>query len=220
MCKNKLQGAFILKNNNLRLIKLIISAFAVINLIFLFFFHYGMETVPSTSVKNDIPRLGTSLSLPSRFPAVTDLDLPNLGAKLSAAGSLKAIAADGTDITDKITCEAELDKHDERIALATFSVQGESDKKPVTITVKLPVTLNRPVLVLSSDTAELEKGEAFIPLNYVREAVDASGMSIIDNITLIGNVNTSRHGTYKVTFQAKDANGYVSDPKTLTVTVN
>ncbi len=220
MCKNKLQEVLILKNNNRRLIKIIISAFAVINFIALFFFHYGMDTGTYSSAGADTPRLGTTLSLPSRFPAVTDIDIANLGRKLADAGSLKATAADGTDITDRITFESVLDDRDERIALATFSVQGDGDKEPVSITVKLPVTLNRPVLVLSADTVELKKDEAFIPLNYVREAVDASGASVINNTSVIGNVNTAKRGTYKVTFQAKDANGCVSDPKTLTVKVS
>ena len=207
-----------MKNKTLSPVKLIISALAVINLAVLLLFHYGIpenETLPNTA---GLPGLGTTLQLPSRFPAVTDLDLPNLGRKLVSAGDISAADANGTDITDRIQFEADLDSRDERIAHATFSVQSDSDEKPVSITVSLPVTLNRPVLVLTTDTVSLARNEAFSPLSYVEEAVDASGAPVSD-ISVIGTVDTSVAGTSQVTLQAKDAGGYVSDPKTLTVTV-
>ena len=152
--------------------------------------------------------------------AVTDLDLPNLGKKLIEAGSVKAVDADGNDITDRIVFEAESDKRDERIAVCTFSVQGDKDKEPVSITVNVPVTLNRPVLILEADSVMVAKDTVFDPLDYVSEAVDASGVNIIDNTSVIGEVDTSVPGTYQIALQAKDTNGYISDPKTLTVVVS
>ena len=207
-----------MKTDRFRLIKIIISIFAIANLALLFLFDY---TLPKDIIEQAVPsqRIGTTISLPSRFPAVTDLDLPNLLDKLIAAGSIRAVDAKGTDITDRVTFEAKSDTADERIAHCTFSVQGDEDKEPVAISVSIPVTLNRPVIVLSSDSVTLALGTPFDPLNYVDEAVDASGLSVIENTVVIGNVDTENPGTYRLALQAKDDNGYVSDPKTMTVTV-
>jgi hypothetical protein len=82
------------------------------------------------------------------------------------------------------------------------------------------VTLNRPVLILEADSVMVAKDTVFDPLDYVSEAVDASGVNIIDNTSVIGEVDTSVPGTYQIALQAKDTNGYISDPKTLTVVVS
>lgn len=205
--------------NTVRILKILVSVAAVANLVLLFFFDYNLPQDIAEQFGN-LRGLGTTISLPSRFPAVTDLDLPNLADKLIAAGSLKATDADGNDITDRITFESEIDENDERIAVCTFSVQGDDDKEPVSISVNVPLTLNRPVIVLMTDTVTLPRGESFDPLNYVSEAVDASGVNILDSTIVIGEVDTETNGTYQITLQAKDANGYVSDPKTISVTVS
>jgi len=208
-----------LKSSASRIIKIIISAAAVANLLLLFIFDY---TLPKdvAEVTGSARGLGTTISLPARFPAVTDLDLPNYGGKLIDSGSIRATDAEGTDITDRITFEAELDKNDERIAHCTFSVQGDEDKEPVSVTADVTVTLNRPVLVLSASSVTLALNAAFDPLDYVSEAVDASGISIIENTVIVGDIDTSVPGVYSIALQAKDESGYVSDPKTLTVTVS
>ena len=202
-----------------RFLKVVISVVAVANLILLLALDYNLPGEATEQI-GSAAGIGTTLSLPSRFPAVTDLDLPNIGKKLIEAGSVKAVVADGNDITDRIVFEAESDKRDERIAVCTFSVQGDKDKEPVSITVNVPVTLNRPVLILEADSVMVAKDTVFDPLDYVSEAVDASGVNIIDNTSVIGEVDTSVPGTYQIALQAKDTNGYISDPKTLTVVVS
>ncbi|MCR5295724.1 MAG: DUF5011 domain-containing protein [Lachnospiraceae bacterium] len=208
-----------MKNSFFNILKIIIAAAAITNLIILFLFEYGLPApVEPTIEPGAIERLGPAITLPDTFPQMSDLEIQNIKEILIRTGRFKAVDEDGSDITDKVICDYSFDENDERIAFCSFSVTGQSGKTAnVQATVK--VTLNRPIILLSTQAVQLKMNEVFSPMTFVNEALDAAGNSIIQNTIVIGQVNTSSAGVYHITYQAKDAEGFVSDPKTLTVTV-
>ena len=76
-----------------------------------------------------------------------------------------------------------------------------------------------PILKLHTNEVTLHVGDAFNFYNYIEYAKAADGSSLHNSIHVQGSVNTSRAGTYTVSYYCIDDEGNVSPKETLVVTV-
>lgn len=133
-------------------------------------------------------------------PTMTQDDLDHLAQRYVAAGALKALDANGKDISDDIKGIYSADPNQMLRFYATFIVEdSNSERAKVDTSFNLKPT--GPVIVLSKYSDKLEVGSKFDPDSYVLLATDEANNNLIGNVTYKGKVNTSKPGRYVVQYQ-------------------
>ena len=96
---------------------------------------------------------------------------------------------------------------------------GASAKKTITVTVKQNTGDLNSAPIISANDVTLNVGDTFDPLANVTATDKEDGTIILTKDNIIANdVDTSKAGTYHVTFRVVDKNGAITE-KTITVTV-
>ena len=96
---------------------------------------------------------------------------------------------------------------------------GASAKKTITVTVKQNTGDLNSAPIISANDVTLNVGDTFDPLANVTATDKEDGTIILTKDNIIANdVDTSKAGTYHVTFRIVDKNGAITE-KTITVTV-
>ncbi|MGX5435017.1 immunoglobulin-like domain-containing protein [Bacillus toyonensis] len=145
----------------------------------------------------------------------------NVGDKFDPMAGVKAIDNEDGDITDKVTVDGSVDASKPGTYELTYTV---SDSKGHTVTAKQTVTVKQkveptdeaPVLTVPAE-ATINVGDKFNPLAGVK-ATDNEDGDITDKVTVDGSVNTSKSGTYELTYTVSDSKGHtVTAKQTVTV---
>ncbi|PED94859.1 cell wall anchor protein [Bacillus toyonensis] len=145
----------------------------------------------------------------------------NVGDKFDPMAGVKAIDNEDGDITDKVTVDGSVDASKPGTYELTYTV---SDSKGHTVTAKQTVAVKQkveptdeaPVLTVPAE-ATINVGDKFNPLAGVK-ATDNEDGDITDKVTVDGSVNTSKSGTYELTYTVSDSKGHtVTAKQTVTV---
>ncbi|MED1013755.1 immunoglobulin-like domain-containing protein [Bacillus mycoides] len=145
----------------------------------------------------------------------------NVGDKFDSMAGVKAIDNEDGDITSKVTVDGNVDTSKPGTYELTYKV---TDSKGHTVTAKQTVTVKQkvepkdedPVLTVSAE-ATINVGDKFNPLSGVK-AIDNEDGDITSKVTVDGNVDTSKPGTYELTYKVTDSKGHtVTAKQTVTV---
>ena len=145
----------------------------------------------------------------------------NVGDKFDPMAGVKAIDNEDGDITDKVTVDGSVDASKPGTYELTYTV---SDSKGHTVTAKQTVTVKQkveskdeaPVLTVPAE-ATINVGDKFNPLAGIK-AIDNEDGDITSKVTVDGSVDTSKLGTYKLTYTVSDSKGHtVTAKQTVTV---
>ncbi|MGF9816411.1 immunoglobulin-like domain-containing protein [Bacillus toyonensis] len=145
----------------------------------------------------------------------------SVGDKFDPMAGVKAIDNENGDITDKVTVDGSVDASKPGTYDLTYTV---SDSKGHTVTAKQTVTVKQkvkptdevPVLKVPAE-ATINVGDKFNPLAGVK-AIDNEDGDITDKVTVDGSVDTSKSGTYDLTYTVSDSKGHtVTAKQTVTV---
>ncbi|MDA1876414.1 DUF5011 domain-containing protein [Bacillus cereus group sp. BY112LC] len=145
----------------------------------------------------------------------------NVGDKFDPMAGVSATDKEDGDITDKVTVDGNVDTSKPGTYELTYTV---SDSKGHKVTAKQNVTVKQTVVpkdevpVLTAPTkTTINVGDKFDPMAGV-SATDKEDGDITDKVTVDGNVDTSKPGTYELTYTVSDSKGHkVTAKQTVTV---
>ena len=125
-------------------------------------------------------------------------------------------------LTQENIIENDVDTSKAGIYHVTYKVtdsDGKSRRKVITVTVKGSTDIPNTAPIISANDVTLNVGDTFDSLKDVTATDKEDGTIILtkDNV-ITNNVDTSKAGTYHVTYRVTDRNG-ASTEKTITVTV-
>ncbi|HEF1906360.1 MULTISPECIES: immunoglobulin-like domain-containing protein [Bacillus] len=145
----------------------------------------------------------------------------NVGDKFNPMTGVKAIDNEDGDITDKVTVDGSVNTSKPGTYELTYTVSDSKGHKVTakqTVTVKQTVVPKDEVPVLTAPTkTTINVGDKFDPMTGVK-AIDNEDGDITDKVTVDGSVDTSKPGTYELTYTVSDSNGHtVTAKQTITV---
>ncbi|PEL37632.1 cell wall anchor protein [Bacillus toyonensis] len=147
----------------------------------------------------------------------------NVGDKFDPMAGVKAIDNEDGNITSKVTVDGNVDTSKPGTYELTYTVldsKGHKVTTKQTVTVKQTVeTKNEaPVLTVPAEaTINIGIGDKFDPMSGV-SATDKEDGDITSKVTVDGSVDTSKPGTYQLTYTVSDSNGHtVTAKQTVTV---
>ena len=160
---------------------------------------------------------GPSLELPESIPAIADNELDGLLDQLLAGGEIHADDGYGNDISQSVTASYTREEENPYLARYVFTVSN-SFNDSVSVSVDVDIT-PLPIITLTADEVTVPLNSSFSVLSYVADAVDTDGSSLMRNIIVDGEVDTSVAGEYILTYQAHSPSGAYSNPVELRVIV-
>lgn len=160
---------------------------------------------------------GPSITLPATLPEIDELLLDSVLSILPADGSFRADDGYGNDITSAITFSHTQDENKPGIVHYTFKVTNRFHDT-ATVEADFQLANPRPVIVLTTDSVTIPAGSPFVPLAYVRMALDTDGNSLLHLIQVSGEIDTQKPGTYTVYYNVS-SNDNTALTRALTVTV-
>ena len=130
--------------------------------------------------------------------------------KVCPNGKVNDLVIKATDNYDgDLTSKVESNTQDNKIIYRVMDSSSNKTEKEVDIIVKDDTA---PSLILNGDkTVYLGVGSKFIESGYV--SIDECDGTLTENVTVTGGVDTSKSGTYTVTYQVKDSSGNESVAK-------
>ncbi|MEG7812890.1 immunoglobulin-like domain-containing protein [Bacillus paranthracis] len=145
----------------------------------------------------------------------------NVGDKFDPMAGVSATDKEDGDITDKVTVDGNVETSKPGTYELTYTV---SDSKGHNVTAKQTVTVKQTVVpkdeipVLTAPTkTTINVGDKFDPMAGV-SATDKEDGDITDKVTVDGSVDTSKPGTYELTYTVSDSKGHkVTAKQTVTV---
>lgn len=115
------------------------------------------------------------------------------------------------DLTNKVVYANTVDINTEGTYQVTYQVMTDSAGHKTSVTRDVVVTNDAPVIHVSGNN-QTEVGHAFDPLQGVT-ADDYQDGDLTTEIKVAGNVDTSKHGDYELTYAVTDKNGTVTTLK-------
>ena len=125
-------------------------------------------------------------------------------------------------LTEENVIENDVDTSKAGVYHVTYKVtdsEGKSRRKVITVTVEGSTDIPNTAPTISANDVTLNVGDTFNPLTNVTATDKEDGTITLTKDNIIANdVDTSKAGTYHVTFRVVDKNGAITE-KTITVTV-
>lgn len=159
-----------------------------------------------------------SITLSDNLPDLTQDDLDDIVPVLKDADAISADDGNGNDITDDIEAVTTADLDNLGDFTIHFSVTND-DGETAEATADVNVEITKPILELSTYHLTLDRNAKFDELSYVETAVDEDGDDLSRAIHVDGDVDTSKAGTYNVTYYIRSNEDSKRAEKTLRVTV-
>ncbi|MEB9974742.1 DUF5011 domain-containing protein [Bacillus cereus] len=135
----------------------------------------------------------------------------NVGDKFDPMAGVSATDKEDGDITDIVTVDGNVDTSKPGTYEVTYTVSDSKGHKVTakqTVTVKQTVVPKDEVPVLTAPTkTTINVGDKFDPMAGV-SATDKEDGDITDKVTVDGSVDTSKPGTYEVTYTVSDSKGH------------
>lgn len=176
---------------------------------------HSAETASSSNQEYE----GPVIYLSEEISQISQSDLPQLVSRLSDRELLSAEDGYGNDITSSVAVSYKADPENTGNLLVKFSVtnkRGDFASEEISV----PVHLTKPLLVLTKSSVTLNHGDSFNSIHYIRTALDQDGSSLADSVIVTGEVDTSKSGTYQLTYTINSKiEKQSSASETLTVTV-
>lgn len=160
---------------------------------------------------------GISISLPD-LPELEESQLDNILTYMPTDGTFYAEDGYGNNITDAISVEYTIDADNPSIVHYFFSVTNLFNDT-ASASKDLIINSDRPILVLKEKDITIAKNSSFQALSFVEKAQDSEGNSLFHRINIEGKVDTSKAGTYTLTYTASTTDGVTSIPQVLTIVV-
>ncbi|MBC1458808.1 immunoglobulin-like domain-containing protein [Listeria newyorkensis] len=159
------------------------------------------------------------LVIPGDKPVITANDASvKKGKTFDPMAGVTASDTEDGDMTSKVTVTAnDVDTSKVGTYHVTYSVT-DSDDNTTTKTITVTVTSNDAPVIVANDVT-VKKGSAFNPLDGVT-ATDTEDGNVTSQVIVTANdVNTSKIGTYHVTYSVTDSDGNTTT-KTISVTIS
>lgn len=160
---------------------------------------------------------GPSLQLPEELPTIEDNELDSILDTLLADDDFYADDGYGNDITQSVAASYTRDEDDPYLAHYVFTVEN-SFNDSTAASADISIT-PRPIITLTDSVITVPLNASFSELSYVASAVDTDGSSLMRNIIIDGDVDTSVPGEYTLTYILHSPSGVFSNPAELKVIV-
>ncbi|MEH7594647.1 DUF5011 domain-containing protein, partial [Bacillus toyonensis] len=175
----------------------------------------GVNATATRSVivkeNEEIPDMEPKLTAPTKTTI-------NVGDKFDPMAGVSATDKEDGDITSKVTVNGSVDTSKPGTYELTYTVldsKGHKVTTKQTVTVKQTVeTKNEaPVLTVPAEaTINIGIGDKFDPMSGL-SATDKEDGDITSKVTVDGSVDTSKPGTYQLTYTVSDSNGHTVTAK-------
>ncbi|MCU4768258.1 immunoglobulin-like domain-containing protein [Bacillus toyonensis] len=178
----------------------------------------GVNATATRSVivkeNEEIPDMEPKLTAPTKTTI-------NVGDKFDPMAGVSATDKEDGDITSKVTVNGSVDTSKPGTYELTYTVLDSkghkvTTKQTVTVKQKVEPKDDVPVLTVPAE-ATINIGDKFNPMAGV-SATDKEDGDITSKVTVDGSVDTSKPGTYQLTYTVSDSNGHtVTAKQTVTV---
>lgn len=137
------------------------------------------------------------------------------------------MGSDAADITPDASASDETDTADATQAENTADTQTSADQnqqstdQPDATTDNLEAKGEKPAMSLTSTSETIARGSNFTALSVVKDVVDDKDDkdTLYRQLHVDGTYDTTKSGTYELTYYVQDSDGNTSDPITFTLTV-
>lgn len=160
---------------------------------------------------------GICITLPD-LPELEESELDNILSHMPTDGTFHVDDGYGNDITNAVSVEYTIDADNPSVVHYVFSVTNLFNDS-VSVAKDLLIDNDRPILVLKEKEITISKNSSFQALSFVEKAQDPEGNSLFHRININGDINTSKAGTYTLTYTASTVDGVTSIPQVLTIIV-
>ncbi|WIG44877.1 immunoglobulin-like domain-containing protein [Bacillus toyonensis] len=178
----------------------------------------GVNATATRSVivkeNEEIPDMEPKLTAPTKTTI-------NVGDKFDSMAGVSATDKEDGDITSKVTVDGNVDTSKPGTYVLTYTVLDSkghkvTSKQTVTVKQKVEPKDEVPILTVPAE-ATINIGDKFDPMAGV-SATDKEDGDITSKVTVDGNVDTSKPGTYELTYTILDSKGHkVTSKQTVTV---
>lgn len=161
---------------------------------------------------------GPSITLPDPLPKVEETMLDSVLTVIPDNGTFLADDGYGNDITSSVTFSYTRDESFPAKVHYIFTVTNMFNDSAVT-EADFTIADPRPVVTLTANAVTIKKNSGFSPEAYIASAVDTDGSSLLQSVTIEGQVDMRQPGTYTLIYTVTGADGRSSLPAELVVTV-
>ena len=161
---------------------------------------------------------GPSITLPDPLPEVEETMLDSVLTAMPDDGTFLADDGYGNDITSSVTFSYTRNESFPGKVHYIFTVTNMFNDS-VSAEADFTIADPRPVVTLTENAVTIKKNSGFSPEAYIASAVDTDGSSLLQSVTIEGQVDIRHPGTYTLVYTATGADGRSSLPQRLSVTV-
>ena len=162
---------------------------------------------------------GPSMKLSDDSPSIDDTELDSIADIFKDSGAITALDGYGNTITSSIEAAYTIANSKAtkiKVGFQVTNMFGDTASKVI----EMDLDRTGPLLTLTKQTDHLNLGTVFEPTTYIASATDQAGHDISTAVIAQGDIDTSKPGTYMLTYQLKDSKGNEAAPVSLKITVN
>ena len=143
---------------------------------------------------------GPKITLPDEIPSVTPGTIDSLASLLNAKNGYVVDDGFGNDAREHVDISYRKEMTDSSLVHYTIALDNMfGDRDVAKVDVVLSGTPSH--LILTDSQITVRVGETFDPTLYIAVAERADGTSAIGSVNIQGNVDTTKEGTYMLTFE-------------------
>ena len=143
---------------------------------------------------------GPKITMPQHIPDVTEELIDRFGMLLKSEEDFKVDDGFGNDVSDHMEVSAERSTIDSSLVHYTISIENVfGDRARVVQDVVLSGEI--PVIVLTTPEVRIGVRQEFDPLDYIARAEKADHSSGMNEVIVVGSINTSQAGEYTLTYR-------------------
>lgn len=162
---------------------------------------------------------GPSIKVAKDHPSIDDTELDSIASIFKESEALTATDGYGNDITSSVETNytiTDLKAHQMKLGFAVTNMFGDT----ATLILEMELDRTGPLLTLTKESDRLAVGTQFEPTSYIASATDKKGNDISTSVTTEGDIDTSKPGTYLLTYKLTDSQGNEASPVSLKIIVN
>ena len=143
---------------------------------------------------------GPKITMPQHIPDVTEELIDRFGMLLKSEEDFKVDDGFGNDVSDHMEVSAERSTIDSSLVHYTISIEnvfGDRDRMVQDVVLSGEI----PVIVLTTPEVRIGVREEFDPLDYIARAEKADHSSGMNEVIVVGSINTAQAGEYTLTYR-------------------
>ena len=143
---------------------------------------------------------GPKITMPQHIPDVKENMIERFGSLLTQEEDFKVDDGFGNDASAHMEVTAERSTVDSSLVHYTVSIEnvfGDRDR----VTQDVVLSGEMPVIVLTTPEVRISAGQTFAPCDYIARAEKEDHSSGMDEVIVMGSINTNQAGEYTLTYE-------------------